>query len=183
ISRFFPFSSNQGPYDRISTYYRGSYETVEIKFDSTGNNKKFNTIEFQAKYKLAIGKKHMYLFYFGSLNSVQSTASFIPQMNNKSWVRMHYHELEGHFQILPKTFLSMYYGFQRSIGNAETNLDTETLRARDQKDRAIGIGLNIEITQNTGLYLRHRWFKHQDLNFGEDLLQGKESIFELKTFF
>ena len=57
------------------------------------------------------------------------------------------------------------------------------LKPKNQIGWSYSIGLDLQLAKNTGLYLRHRWMKYQDLNFSMDHYQGTETTVELKIFF
>ena len=46
-----------------------------------------------------------------------------------------------------------------------------------------GAGVDIRISNQAGLYIRHHWFQQQDQNFTEDRIAGTETSVELKIFF
>ena len=53
---------------------------------------------------------------------------------------------------------------------------------RQQSER-FGIGLDVDLSPNSGLYIRHKRFYQQDLNFSMDDIRGTETTLELKIFF
>lgn len=52
-----------------------------------------------------------------------------------------------------------------------------------QQSESFGVGLDIDLSDNAGLYLRHKRFYQQDLNFSMDEIRGTETTIELKIFF
>jgi hypothetical protein len=184
FSRLYFFQANKGPYERFGTFFRGAYEIVNVPgLDTTTTNKSFNTIEFQAKYDLKINKRHLYFFYYTSLNSVQNKLAAGPLFSNKAWVRAFYNELEVYAEVFPKLHLSAYVGLEQIMGNMETRLNTETLKPVNQLNYAYGFGIDYDIAKNAGIYIRQRWFHHEDKNFIKEKLFGTETEIELKVFF
>jgi hypothetical protein len=53
----------------------------------------------------------------------------------------------------------------------------------DQQSWHWGAGLDVRISSQAGLYIRHHWFTQQDQNFTEDRITGSETSVELKIFF
>ena len=52
-----------------------------------------------------------------------------------------------------------------------------------QQSESFGIGLDVDLSPNSGLYIRHKRFYQQDLNFSMDDIRGTETTVELKIFF
>lgn len=53
----------------------------------------------------------------------------------------------------------------------------------DQHSWHAGIGLDVRINEQTGLYIRHRQFRQKDKNFEADDIRGHETNVELKIYF
>ena len=79
--------------------------------------------------------------------------------------------------------LSHYTGWERIIGNYNTEVDIESDRPRNQEGIAFGLGLDYMMSKNTALYLRHRYFKFEDRNFALDKFAGHETTLEIKIIF
>lgn len=183
LSRLYFFQANRGPYERLGTFFRGGYEVVNVPGMSPDDRKSFNTIELQAKYDWKIKKRHIYAFYFGSLNSVQNKLAVGPYFSDQAWLRAYFNEVEIYVQAFPKVFLSGYFGFEQIKGNMDTRLNVETGAPIDQFNHAYGVGMDIDIAKNTGLFIRQRWFNQEDRNFPDARLFGTETEIEMKVFF
>ncbi len=189
MSRFWrwAFPSNVGPYNRTSVLFRGVFETVNLTDLSTNgevvNDKHFNNIEAQVKYKFNLGKNPWYFFYLGSLNSVQPAFSPITVFTEEAYIRHYSHQIENYYRIHPKWVITSYLGFERVIGNYDTQVDVDSERPRNQEGRAYGIGFDYMLAKNTGLYLRHRYFEFEDRSYELDRFAGHETTLELKIIF
>jgi hypothetical protein len=188
ISRFAFFASNLGPYERLNTYFRGAYEVVNIheNVDSLGMarfDKHYNATDVQLKYSTKIRDKNFFLFYLGTYNNSQDFFSPIPVVTDRAFVRAIYHELDLYYQVHPQVMLCSYAGLEQIKGNMATDLDIVSGLPRDQLGLGLGLGLDIELTKNTGLFLRHQWYDFEDKNFDLDHYRGHETTLELKAFF
>jgi hypothetical protein len=187
-SRFWrwDFPTDVGPYGRYDKVYRDAYQTVELTDDSLGfavNPKKFNAIEVHAKYKTKIANKNFFAFVLGKYYTAQSFLSAVPVFSDKAYVRQYSTELEMYYQITQQLFINSYLGYERNIGNYNTALDFDTFKPLDQTGWGIGVGMDINLGRNAGLYLRYRWFYFEDENFALDTFKGQETLVELKVFF
>lgn len=189
MSRFWrwSFPSNVGPYNRISVLYRGVFETVNLTDLAPNgqvvNDKHFNNIETQLKYKFNLAKRPFYIFYLGAYNSVQPNFSPITVFNEDAYLRYYVHQLESYYRIHPKWVITQYFGYERAIGNYNTQVDIDTGRPINQEGVAIGFGFDYMMAKNTGLYLRHRYYKFEDSSYALDRFAGHETTLELKIFF
>lgn len=52
-----------------------------------------------------------------------------------------------------------------------------------QRSTSLGIGLDIAISEQSGLYIRHKRFTQEDINFLQDNISGTETTVEFKIFF
>ncbi len=189
MSRFWrwTFPSNVGPYGRKNVIFRGVYEKVQLRENNDtpeeDSLKYFNTIEAQAKYHLRIGKKNWYWFYLGSYASAQNYLSPITVFTERAFIRSYNHQLESYLDLTKEMTLSTYLGWERTIGNYDTEIEQDTRRPRNQEGFAMGLGLDISLSKNTALYLRHRWFSFEDRSFPDDAFKAKETSLEIKTYF
>jgi hypothetical protein len=119
----------------------------------------------------------------GSYNSAQSFASPITVFNEDAYIRQYSHQLEAYYNLTSDFLLTFYGGIERIIGNYSTQVDLESKRPLNQTNSALGIGFDYMIAKNTGLYLRHRWFKFNDSSWANDNFSGHETTLELKIFF
>ncbi|MEM1000072.1 MAG: hypothetical protein AAGN35_23660 [Bacteroidota bacterium] len=189
MSRFwrFFFPSNVGPYGRVSVLFRGVFETVNLTdLSSNGtvvNDKYFNNIETQIKYKFDLFERPWYIFYLGMYNSIQPQFSPITVFNEDAYIRYYAHQLESYYRIHPKLVLAQYLGWERVIGNYATQINIETERPLNQEGFALGGGFDYMMSKNTALYFRHRYFRFEDTSFRLAKFAGHESTLELKIFF
>ncbi|MFP5470576.1 MAG: hypothetical protein ACLGGV_03195 [Bacteroidia bacterium] len=181
------FPSNVGPYNRKSVLYRGVFEAINLTdLNQNGevvNDKYFNNIEAQVKYKFNLFKKPWYFFYLGAYNSVQTEFSPITVFTEDAYVRVYTHQLENYYAIHPKFVLAQYIGIERIIGNYNTQVDVESERPLNQEGIGFGLGFDYMIAKNTGLYFRHRYFQFKDMSFEYDTFSGHETTIELKIYF
>lgn len=198
FSRIYNFSwmpATYGPYNNVSSLFRGYYEQETISdtlADGTAANiKYFNNMDLQAKYKTQLLGKSLHVYYLGSFNSVQNKFSPITVFNQSAYVRAYYNEFEAYYQVLPQLTLCLYYGFERIKGGNQTskgdvNVSTtgsEEFKPREQRGQGVGVGLDVDLGHNIGLYVRQRWFYHDDRHFRQDNYNGHEATVELKIFF
>lgn len=189
MSRFWrwSFPSNVGPYNKKSVLYRSVFETVNItEADENGAisyDKHFNTMEAQLKYKFNFLKNPWYIFYLGSYNSVQNQFSIVTVFDETAYLRVYNHQFENYYRLTPKIMITQYIGIERIIANYSTQINIETQRPINQEGIGIGVGVDYMMAKNTGLYLRHRYFKFEDTSFPLDKFSGHESTLELKVTF
>jgi hypothetical protein len=189
LSRFWrwDFPSGVGPYANLNKIYRSVFESVNMKeLDANGKplyKKYFNTIELNSKYKTRLGRKEMYLFYLGSLNSVQNFAAPTVVFGERALLRAYYHQAESYLKLNPNLVLTTYASFERIRGNYQTQTDTETRRPKNQTGYSIATGFDLQMGKGVGLYVRERWMKYKDTSFTKDQYEGFETTVELKAFF
>lgn len=193
ISRFWHWTLQYGavavgPYknqQRLTEIFRGVFETVHLTDDTSGNinPKYFNTFEPQAKYHLKLFRKDLYLFYVGSYSSVQPNFSTFTNFSETPYIRAYESEFEAYYKYSSTFMFTGYFGYERVLGNYSTDLDSISGRPRNQTGVGIGIGTDIQLSKNVGLYFRHRWFDFKDENFSLDRYNGTETIAELKVYF
>lgn len=189
MSRFwrFFFPSNVGPYNQISVLFRGVFETVQLTDLSPNgqvvNDKYFNNIEAQLKYKFDLFKRPWYVFYLGMYNSIQPEFSPITVFNESAYIRYYAHQLENYYRIHPKLVLAQYIGWERAIANYDTEIDVDSRRPRNQEGFAFGAGFDYMMAKNVALYFRHRYFTFEDRSFELSRFKGHESTLELKLYF
>ncbi len=200
FSRYYNFSwmpPTFGAYNNVSSLFRGYYEQETIS-DTLANGeaaniKYFNNMDLQAKYRTELLGKSLHVYYLGSFNSVQNKFSPIAVFDNSAYVRAFYNEFEAYYQVMPKLTMCLYYGLERIYGgDLTTKGDVNTLESsnpsssykpRRQRGQGVGLGLDIDLGNNIGLYLRQRWFYHDDKYFRNDNYDGHEATIELKIFF
>ena len=87
------------------------------------------------------------------------------------------------FALSSRTILTSYLGVERVIGNYETDINYNTFMPRFQTTLGIGLGIDYNLSRNTALYLRHRYFSFEDRTFELDNNNGNETTLELKVTF
>ena len=206
LSRIYLFAQGWGPYNFLNSTYRGVFEEVSISDTNLNGlanfNKHYNTIEFQSKYADLLFGHKFYLFYLLRFNSCQKKLYALPQFNEKALISQLSNEFDFSYQLNEKTVWVLSYGIERVLGNNFTdlgdnvnpstvNLLTEFLgigsnnvnRARNQRNRLIGFGIDYKIGENAMLFFRHNRYRYFDPNFVENHLQGTETMLELKITF
>ncbi len=189
MSRFWrwSFPSNVGPYGKKSVLFRGVFETLNLTdLDENGdvvNDKYFNNIETQLKYKFNLFGRPWYAFYLGSYNSIQTEFSPVTVFTEDAYIRVYNHQLENYYRIHPKLVIAQYLGWERIIGNYSTQVNIDSERPINQEGIAIGFGLDYMMSKSMGLYLRHRYYEFEDTSFVLDKFAGHETTLELKIFF
>lgn len=176
------FPSNVGPYGNLNKIYRGVYETVVVT-DSVLSAKGFNSLEVSYKSNYKIFNRDLYIFYLGGFYSVQDDFAALPQFSQKAYLQSYSNQVEFYYNIFDKVVVSNYFGIDRIIANNRTQLDVESNLAKNQIGYSYAIGLDIQLSKNTGLYVRQRWMNYKDLNFSLDRYSGTETSVELKIYF
>ncbi|NVK26603.1 MAG: hypothetical protein HWE14_01100 [Flavobacteriia bacterium] len=180
------FPNNVGPYGNYNKAYRDAYQVLEVTDDSLGiavNPKKFTQMEVHAKYKTKIAHRNFYAFFLGRYYTAQPEFSILPVFSEDAYLRQYNSELEMFYELNQTFILNSYFGYERSIANYQTELNSETLRPVNQTGWGIGVGCDISLSKNAGLFFRHRWFSFEDTSFPLDQFSGQESSLELKIFF
>jgi len=180
------FPPDVGPYGRYDKVYRDAFQKVEITDADMGKSvepRGFNQVEVHAKYRDKIKYRNFYAFLLGRYNTAQPGLSVIAPFNNDAYIRQYSTELEMFYQIAKPIFINTYAGVERIIGNDRTLLNFDTELPLNQTGYGFGGGLDISLSRNAGLFLRHRWFFFEDENFPLDRFEGQESMVELKVFF
>lgn len=195
LSRIYnPFPANAtrptifGPYQRKISFFRGVSEIVQTTdldpaTAEAFNRKFFNAVDLQAKLKTMIGDRALYFFYLGSFNSAKTNAAPVPSLDDDTYLFVQYHELDAYLQVFPRFLLTTYLGWEAGQGGRFTAWDAENQLPLDQVGRAVGIGCDWQVSESTGIYIRHRWMDFEDRSFQLDRFQGQETTIELKTFF
>lgn len=176
------FPSNVGPYGNLNKIFRGVYETLLIT-DSVTYAKGFNSVEISYKSNYKIFNRDLYIFYLGGFYSVQDDFAALPKYSKKAYLQSYSNQLEFYYNIFDKVVLSNYFGIDRIIANDRTQLDVVSNLPKNQIGYSYAIGLDIQLSPNTGLYVRQRWINYKDLNFALDRYSGSETSVELKIYF
>jgi hypothetical protein len=187
----FPADATQatvfGPYNRQVSFFRGVFERVQTT-DVDGataaalTKKYFNAVDIQAKYKLHLANRPLYLFYLGTYGSASSEALLMPALRENSYLFVQYHEFDLYYELVPKFILTGYFGIERARGGRFTEWG-ENQQPRNQTGVGIGGGFDWTLHKSTGLYVRYRHMQFADQSFELDRYRGYEVTVELKTFF
>lgn len=180
------FPQDVGPYGRYDKVYRDAYQKVTVTDDSLGfavNTRKFTQFEVHGKYRTKIAYRNFYAFFLGRYNTAQPEFTILPMFNDDAYIRQYNSELEMYYQIAKPLFINTYLGYERVLGGYNTEVDAITLRPLNQTGWGVGVGVDIALGRNAGLYLRHRWYFFEDTSFQRDRFQGQETLAELKVFF
>ena len=176
LSRIYLFAQDWGPYNFLNSTYRGVFEEVSISdtnLNGLANFKKFyNTIEFQTKYSNILYGRKFYLFYLLRFNSCQKKLYSVPKFNDKALISQLSNEIDFSYEINENAVLVLSYGIERVLGNSFTDLGNSNVasstnllyeflgidkfnkvnRARNQRNRLIGIGFDYKIGENAMLF-------------------------------
>ena len=174
------FPNDVGAYQRYNVIFRDIYEIVNL---SKLVAKKFNVIEGQAKYRGKIGPRDFYAFWLCRLSSVQDFLSPITVFTEDAFLRHYTNELETYFKWDERTVFASYLGYERILANYDTPVGDLSDRPRNQEGIGFGLGIDYDLSKNTALYLRHRWFQFEDRSFEKDAFKGTETVIELKLTF
>jgi hypothetical protein len=178
------YQSRVGPYDRIYSVFLTTFEAIKIT--NPGNTatyrKGFNIVDFTLKYKMWLFNRQLIFTNYINYNTVQKGLSALPVNTDKAFVTYVFDEFITIYEITSKVCFIGLVGKERVIGNN----DTETApngKHVNQFGYAYGAGIDIDINDRAGLYIRHRWFSHRDPNFVLDKFKGQETGIEFKVFF
>ncbi len=175
------FPTDVGAYGRYNVIFRDVYEVVELKDSFVA--KDFNVIEVQAKYEGRIGLKRFYAFMLNRYSSVQDFTSAVTVFSDKAFLRHYTNEVEMYYEFTERCVFASYLGYERILANYQTDVDQVSLRPRDQEGYGIGLGIDYDLSKNTALFIRHRWFSYEDRSFSKDAFSGTETVVELKLSF
>lgn len=187
-SRFWrwDFPSGVGPYQRQAVLFRDTYETMRITDDSLGvfqNTKKFNVLEIQGRYKTKFLHKTLFVNVINRYSSVQKFFAPTTVFTPDAYLRHYSNEMELYYHISQNIIVNSYLGYERIMGNRDTDLSLETGLPRDQEGWGIGFGFDYNLGRNAALYVRHRFFAFEDRSFLLDKYRGQETVVEIKIDF
>jgi hypothetical protein len=180
-SRFTYFQNYVGPYNRLMSIYRRTFEHFNIT-STAPYNKAFNVLDLTLKYRLRIVGRDLLLSNYVTYNSVQNGFSPIPKFNDGAYFRQVYEEIMAFYRLLPRVTLVGFVGLERIKGNQETDLAPNG-KPVDQTATGYGVGFDYDYAARAGFYFRHRWFSQKDPNFTLDRFKGQETSMEMKIFF
>lgn len=180
------YVNNVGPYGRWSKVFRGIYETValdNVKAGKIAFDKYFNSFDVQAKFQYNLSNRKSYCFYLGSFNSAQDFFSPLTVFDESAYIRQYTHQIENYTSISRKSTFTTYLGYERVLGNYQTDISDDTFMPRNQTAFGLGLGFDFLLNANTSLFLRHRYFSYKDENFVLDNNSGHETTLEIKVNF
>jgi hypothetical protein len=180
-SRFTYFQNNVGPYNRIMSIYRRTFEHFTIT-DPNNYIKGFNILDLTIKYKFKIIGRDLIFINYVTYNSVQNGLSVIPKFTNKAYFRQAYEELMSFYKLMPKLSLVGFFGIERILGNQLTDAAPNGKNV-NQTGIGYGAGFDYDFSPRAGFHMRHRWLSQQDKNFVLDKFKGQETSLEIKIFF
>ena len=198
-SRFAFAQRFTGPYGRIQSLYRRTYENIAITDTIVDYKKSFSVIDLDLKYKTRFLGKEIIFTSFSIFSSVQEQWSPIPVMSEKAFIRIFYEEFMTFYAVHPKLTLVGFLGMERVIGNSRTELaddkgqliiDSQNRPVASPNGKAVnqtgfgyGLGFDYNFHSRASLNMRNRWYSHQDKNFTLDTFRGYEATMEFKVFF
>lgn len=180
-SRFNFFSTKVGPYQRISSIYLTTFETIKIN-TTDQYKKRFNTLDLNLRYKFRLFHKDILVFNYTNYNSVQRALSVIPVGTSKAFINYLYNEITTMASLNSKVTAIGLFGYEKVTGSKETELAPNG-NPINQVGYAYGAGLDFDIKERAGIYIRYRIFSHKDVNFTLDKFRGQEASVEFKVFF
>ena len=146
-SRFVYYQRYTGPYGRVTSIYRRTYETIGITDGGARNQsykKGYNTLNFQAKYKAKLFGREIIFSNFNVFNSVQRGFSVIPVFNDNAFLRTFYEEFMTFYALHPKVTLIGFLCVERDWGNQHTELsDNNGNKITDTETTPTGAGANL----------------------------------------
>ncbi|MBY0425121.1 MAG: hypothetical protein K2Q22_05745, partial [Cytophagales bacterium] len=199
-SRFRPWFQAAGPYSRIRSNFRRTYETFTINDVynnvSTDYRKGFNSLDVFLKFRTKLFGKELMLFNFSNFSSTQQGLAPIPLFNDKAFVRSFYNAFDVAYKLSPKYSVVAQYGVEKVLGNNRIDMvqndgttvttdknDPKGAKTVNQLGQSLGFGVDYDFAPTAGLHLRHKFMWHEDQNFVLDKYVGQETYLELKIFF
>ena len=183
-SRIDQFQQQTGPFNNLTTFFRGYYEKVYVnsKYDYNSNNL-FTTSLVNLKYQNKLLGKDLFIFYLGEYQSIQN--NLIPLPNKKSYVKTYFHECDLYYHILDDVALIGYFGKEVIKGNKDVGYEHNIFDDNliDGVGTAIGTGIDISITPKSNLYLRYKNVDYLDKNHENYFYNGYELSAEFKVIF
>lgn len=184
-SRFNPWVQNGGPYQRVKSIFRRTYEFLGITDEengiSTDYKKGFASADLSVNYKTRLLRKEVIFKLYQNVGSIQE--GILPKFGDEAFLRQWYGQLITFVKLSNKVSALAFYEQEWNVGNERTNLSDHNGGALRQFGEGFGYGLDYDFASFAGLYFRHRFMYNQDLNFVKDNFEGQELTLELKVFF
>ena len=113
-SRIDQFQQQTGPFNNLTTFFRGYYEKVYINSNYNYNlSNLFTTSLVNIKYQNELLGKDLFIFYLGEYQSIQNNS--LPVPNKKSFVKTYFHEFDLYYNILDNIDWDNKY-YRKDIG-------------------------------------------------------------------
>lgn len=187
-SRFHYNQRFQGPYQRLQSDYRRSWENLAITDTLVDYKKAFNVIDLTVKYKTKFLKRDLILSGFFRQNTV-SENSPLPALkaDGKTFLVQRYEELMAFYKLHQKVTLIAVAGFEQNKGNVErteiadeegnailaengtpmsyyklTDDQKDKVKAIDQVGYGYGFGVDYDFTDRASLDVRYKYYGHKD---------------------
>ena len=183
-SRIDQFQQQTGPFNNLTTFFRGYYEKVYINSNYNYNlSNLFTTSLVNIKYQNELLGKDLFIFYLGEYQSIQNNS--LPVPNKKSFVKTYFHEFDLYYNILDNIALIGYFGKEIVKGNKNVGYEYNKLDDNliDGVGTAIGAGIDISITPKSNLYIRYKNVDYLDKNHENYFYNGYELSAEFKVIF
>ena len=183
-SRIDQFQQQTGPFNNLTTFFRGYYEKVYINSNYNYNlSNLFTTSLVNIKYQNELLGKDLFIFYLGEYQSIQNNS--LPVPNKKSFVKTYFHEFDLYYNILDNIALVGYFGKEIVKGNKNVGYEYNKLDDNliDGVGTAIGAGIDISITPKSNLYIRYKNVDYLDKNHENYFYNGYELSAEFKVIF
>lgn len=183
-SRIDQFQQQTGPFNNLTTFFRGYYEKVYINSNYNHNlSNLFTTSLVNIKYQNELLGKDLFIFYLGEYQSIQNNSFPLP--NKKSFVKTYFHEFDLYYNILDNIALVGYFGKEIVKGNKNVGYEYNKLDDNliDGVGTAIGAGIDISITPKSNLYIRYKNVDYLDKNHENYFYNGYELSAEFKVIF
>lgn len=193
-SRFRPWFQAAGPYSRIHSNWRRTFERFTISDPSNDYKKGYNSLDLFLKYKLMVAGRELLLFNFSNFSSIQKgVMPVIPVFGDAAFIRSFYNAFDAAYKLSPKYTIVGQYGYETVLGNTKIDMvlsDGGTLttdpnlgKTVHQIGQSVGMGIDYDFSATAGIHLRHKFMWHEDKNFILDRYSGTETYLELKIFF
>ncbi|MEM8598776.1 MAG: hypothetical protein AAGF99_02550 [Bacteroidota bacterium] len=198
------FATQFGPYGRKYSFFRGFFEEVPTTDvdQVTGvpiTRKWYHSVDLTAKGRVDLDGRKLYGFYLGSFSSANRDFTALPH-DDDTYLFYQSHEIDAYFELFPRVLLAGYLGVEFAKGGrftprnitlpegvevdpADPNAPRPSNMTMDQRGFGAGLGFDITLADNAGLYIRHRWLDFEDRAFAFDRYVGRELTAEIKVFF
>lgn len=182
-SRFNQWRMQTGPYGRVRSVFRRTFENIGITNPSYDHKKAYQAGEVMLMYKAKLFGKDIVLMNFNTYSAATPKLDFGSVLNENAYVRQHYSDFTVAYKFLKKVTGVLNGAYETVKGGKNTVKDSETGGYINQTGYSYGAGIDYDFISTGSLHLRHKWFDHNDTNFKRDKFKGQETYLELKIFF